>query len=410
MGNCCSTPAADDTLPVANREVTSQEQPPPVRPPPVVVGTPEPSSQQSGAKPGRKPSQVSEVPLRKLPTHNRANSAHLPLNSVVRQVLPEHFRFRILIVGKSRSGKSSLVKTVFKVDVTVRPLFFDATLHNRNGYKAAPMKADINVEFRPEDNRYLIVHEFSGLDSQARDSGDLQIIQDFISRRTDPNRSPSERLHAVWVCVPTSDAIDGRVGGGIEGILGLKNVPVVLLFTKFDVVVSQVLFDIGGDAQHYEHSHAPPTRTGVQGEGKEVAAVPLVWSAALRVNYDTIIRASIGVGRSRYWCTLGSSPHFLNRKLKKCVEIIHDDIVEIWNLNDENRYLSSDKFKAKMSHLVKDLADATPGYAQSLYHRVYPQQRPVVPTGPEVRTITQIGYTSCIEAVKRMPVVLRATS
>ena len=72
----------------------------------------------------------------------------------------------------------------------------------RNGYKAAPEralgKADINVEFRPEDNRYLIVHECSGLDSQASDSQDLQTIRDFISDRTDASRSPAERLHAVW--------------------------------------------------------------------------------------------------------------------------------------------------------------------------------------------------------------------
>ena len=33
--------------------------------------------------------------------------------------------------------------------------------------------------------------------------------------------------------------------------------PVVLVFTKFDVVVSQVLFDIaGGDAQHHERAWA----------------------------------------------------------------------------------------------------------------------------------------------------------
>ncbi|KAN0136741.1 hypothetical protein V8E53_005511 [Lactarius tabidus] len=107
--------------------------------------------------------------------------ARRPLNSTVRQVLPEHFRFRILVVGKSRSGKSSLIKTVFKVDMTV-----------------APEKVNIDAEFRPVDNRYLTVHEFSGLDSQAGDSEDLQTIRDFISRRTDPSRAPSERLHAVW--------------------------------------------------------------------------------------------------------------------------------------------------------------------------------------------------------------------
>ena len=66
-------------------------------------------------------------------------------------------------------------------------------LHDHDAFKAAPERADINFEFRPDDNRYLIVHEFSGLDSES-----LHTIRDFISRRTDPNRTPSDRLHAVW--------------------------------------------------------------------------------------------------------------------------------------------------------------------------------------------------------------------
>ena len=63
--------------------------------------------------------------------------------------------------------------------------------------ESAPGEADINLEFRPDDNRYLIVHKFCGLDSQDG-SQDLQTIRDFISFRTDTNRSPSERLHLVW--------------------------------------------------------------------------------------------------------------------------------------------------------------------------------------------------------------------
>lgn len=64
--------------------------------------------------------------------------------------------------------------------------------------ESAPMEADINLEFRPDDNRYLIVHEFCGLDSQDGESHDLQTIRDFISLRTVSNCSPSERLHLVW--------------------------------------------------------------------------------------------------------------------------------------------------------------------------------------------------------------------
>ena len=53
--------------------------------------------------------------------------------------------------------------------------------------------SDINLAFRPEDNHRLIVHEYSGLEP-----GDLRTVRDFIINRTDPNRAPAERLHAIW--------------------------------------------------------------------------------------------------------------------------------------------------------------------------------------------------------------------
>ena len=43
-----------------------------------------------------------------------------------------------------------------------------------------------------------------------------------------------------------------------------------------------------------------------------------------------------------YWQDLRSSPDFAHQTLKSCVNIIHDDIVEIWNLNDKTMvWLSS---------------------------------------------------------------------
>ncbi|KAN0136727.1 hypothetical protein V8E53_005497 [Lactarius tabidus] len=306
-----------------------------------------------------------------------------PLNSSLRKVLPENFKFRILVVGKSRSGKSSLIKTVFKVNMA-----------------AASENADISVEFRPADNRYLIVHECSDLDSQT--------TRDFISRRTDAGRLPPERLHAIWICVPASDAIAGRFGDGVKEILALRNVPVILVFTKFDMVVSQVLLDrFSGAPQYHEGARASAhsmyegscrhifdkeprdvpaeivsekgkfsdlidnlvvttdrlitgsrgsTRAGAQAGKQRLGAVPLSWSAAVRMNHDVIIQTTIEVGRSRYWRSLWSSLDFADQSLKNCVNIIHDDIVEIWNLNDKTGYLLNDKFKARMSHLVKDLA------------------------------------------------------
>lgn len=65
----------------------------------------------------------------------------------------------------------------------------------------------------------------------------------------------------------------------------------------------------------------------------------------------------------------------MDHSLQSCVNVIHIDLVEIWNINDKTRvsrylgclsivlvtygsqYLSSDGFKAKMSHLVKDFVE-----------------------------------------------------
>ena len=63
--------------------------------------------------------------------------------------------------------------------------------------KAAPgIGSDINLAFRPDDNHRLIVHEYSGLGSG--DAQGLRTVRDFITNRTDPNRPPAERLHAIW--------------------------------------------------------------------------------------------------------------------------------------------------------------------------------------------------------------------
>ncbi|KAH9061774.1 hypothetical protein EDB83DRAFT_2552150 [Lactarius deliciosus] len=230
---------------------------------------------------------------------------------------------------------------------------------------------------------------------------DLRLAsRDFILHHTDVSRSPSERLHAVWICVSASDIIAGRLGEGVEEILGMRAVPVILVITKFNV-------EVRGDAQQHEHARArafamcedscrrlfnrdlrdvpaeivsekpgyaglieklvvttdrfiigarsPLVGFGVQGDKPRVSAVPLAWSAALRVSSDIVVQASIEVGRSGYWRRLWSSVDFADHSLKSCVNIIHADLVETWNLNDKTRYLSSDEFKAKMSHLVKDL-------------------------------------------------------
>ena len=80
-------------------------------------------------------------------------------------------------------------------------------------------------------------------------------------------------------------------------------------------------------------------------------------------------RANSDVFPLEYWRNLWSNGEFTNEppiSLKDCVKLIHNDIVTIWNQDDNrcptisaaqrNQDLSSDRFKIHMSHVVKDLA------------------------------------------------------
>lgn len=104
----------------------------------------------------------------------------------------------------------------------------------------------------------------------------------------------------------------------------------------------------------------------------QISPDSLVWSVALRACPDILIQASIeyvdhlpnlslsyiwspeldgfasistlpsqanseNYFRSGYWRNLQSSLILASQTLKSCVNVIHGDIVEIWNLNDKDR-------------------------------------------------------------------------
>ncbi|KAH9003545.1 hypothetical protein EDB86DRAFT_2893126 [Lactarius hatsudake] len=310
--------------------------------------------------------------------------------STVREVLPDGFRFRVLVLGKS--GKSSLINAVFNVDMAAAP----GSQHGNT---------DINVGFSPANNRYLVVHEYSGFESG--DAQSLQTIRDFISYRTDADR----------YAFPFIDAIENGLGDGVKDIFGAEKsshglVPALIVFTKFDLLVSRVQFDATRGEQPsakaratYEGlcsslpSNAPPSfisiekpahrdliseltstthtiikadsqdLTGRRTSSSKVLPSPpitptlLAWSIAQRVNHDVIIQASIehyhptySLACVGYWRSLGTSQDFNDQALASCVNVIHEDIINVWNFDDKEGYLLSRDFMSRMSHLVGDLA------------------------------------------------------
>ena len=106
----------------------------------------------------------------------------------------------------------------------------------------------------------------------------------------------------------------------------------------------------------------------------QIAPALLAWSAAQRVNHDINIQASIeyvqscsflkvitsshspGLGEvvsnvcpitasipisslayAGYWRSLGSSQDFTDQVLGSCVNVIHEDIINVWNFDDRER-------------------------------------------------------------------------
>ncbi|KAF8489076.1 hypothetical protein F5888DRAFT_1210533 [Russula emetica] len=301
----------------------------------------------------------------------------------LQNLLPNDFRFRILVVGKRDCGKSSLIRAIFKADMSVctpSSLHFCLTdLCVLQNYKRSPINISGRTdEFRPPDNRHLIVHECS-----AFGPGEMQAIRDFITTRNHKSRPASERLHAIWICIPMSDVIDGQVDEGVKMLLSI-GVPLVIVFTKFDLSSSHndyeercrslfgnVPVDIVSTQPKFRglinklvattdgviiaHSRNVSAPSEAQRTQPRLSPVSLAWSVSQRASRDINVQAAIEVGRSRYWRRLWSSDDFVGQPLANCVEIIHADIVGTWNLPDKDKYFSSTGFKAEISYLVQDL-------------------------------------------------------
>ncbi|KAF8872823.1 hypothetical protein BD779DRAFT_1571699 [Infundibulicybe gibba] len=81
----------------------------------------------------------------------------------------------------------------------------------------------------------------------------------------------------------------------------------------------------------------------------------MIWALAQRADMDMKIEASI----QYYWRGLASSFFFTGKTLKSCLDILHRDIIAVWDFYDDNKYLQSDEFKAMIVDFVNDLGAPT---------------------------------------------------
>ncbi|KAG1721990.1 uncharacterized protein EDB91DRAFT_1256276 [Suillus paluster] len=294
-----------------------------------------------------------------------------PTSSDVLEICP---RFRLLVIGKTGVGKSSLIHQAFKIDEV------HVSGHSRG-------VADINREFVAPQNGRFVLHDSEGF--EAGDSASFAAAKEFIDcRRKMP--ALKDKIHAVWLCLSIPHA-DGRLfENGVKEFLEsrkaiLGNIPIIIVFTKHDIFLDTLeleamdlegcdeaaleqfkrdslnnlcvkpLMDVAGsDILHatvsttdgYENTVRELIDLTTTNVEKFVASeAALAMMIAQRVDIGLKVKASIAIGRKRYWRGLGSSMNFAGFTMKDCLSVIHKDVIAVWNFNDPHCHLASGKFQ-----------------------------------------------------------------
>ncbi|KAF8439280.1 hypothetical protein L210DRAFT_3504434 [Boletus edulis BED1] len=300
-------------------------------------------------------------------------------------------RFRLLIIGNSGVGKSSLLYKVFGV----------AGVHTSQTARGA---ANINQEFIATTNDRFVVHDSLGFESG--DDRNMGIVKDFVCRRKAMPQL-KDQLHAVWLCLETPYAggrlLEGRrrrfptPSDRSSGRIAHEHsvVPLVVVLTKADQLDIQLMIDppedddveqyksryldkhcveplhkaAGSDVTHVavsaQDGYSESLSNLVRATDKNMAkyhvdeAPRVVASIAQRVSIKDKIELSIAIGEKKYWNMLFDSGVFRGHTLQEYLQVIRKDIVTIWNFDDPGQYLMDDNIIKALLHTDNLVGEGT---------------------------------------------------
>ncbi|KAG9001364.1 hypothetical protein FRB93_012140 [Tulasnella sp. JGI-2019a] len=295
------------------------------------------------------------------------------LQMSVEEIVAQCPKFRILLLGKAGTGKSSLANRVFDVQTAQVSEY-------------SPGEAEIDKEITSPDNPRFILHDSRGF--EYGEGRNLTTVKDFLRRRR--AMAIRDQVHAVWLCIQCPTSNERIIETGDEEFLrGNYGVPVIIVFTKYDMLQAatdrKMLKNSDNNEalarekaeEEYRKLCISPLKAinGVKVEHAKVSikdkdsidglvkltgqlvegAVSTTWGVAQRVSVHQKISASTAVGRKNYWRVLAPGISVSGKPIWQCLDMIHHDIVQVWNFQDPKSLLKSTKMKTLMRVVVSDL-------------------------------------------------------
>ncbi|KZS89070.1 hypothetical protein SISNIDRAFT_497637 [Sistotremastrum niveocremeum HHB9708] len=132
-------------------------------------------------------------------------------------------RFRVLIIGKTGVGKTTILEKFCGGKIVEKP-----------SDKLKRGKHDITLPLLSEANDSFVAHDSRGF--EAGQESELNKVDQFIKERS--KMEPTRRIHAIWYCVQSDSS---RPFQHAENEFFKKprgSVPVIAVFTKFDMLVT----------------------------------------------------------------------------------------------------------------------------------------------------------------------------
>ncbi|KAJ7229486.1 hypothetical protein C8J57DRAFT_1534455 [Mycena rebaudengoi] len=238
-------------------------------------------------------------------------------------ILAECPRFRVLVVGRSGVGKSSLINHAFGID--------QATVaHRQRG------TCDIQYPIISEYNDHFVLHDSMGF--EPGNTKEFETAKEFSESRG-KKLALKERVHAIWCATYFATKFSGyahkelRTSSDHRALAELIRTTLHLL-GETSRLAGKILMNVN-------NAHNRET-------------VCITSAIAQHGSAQANIEGSIKIRMKKYWRGIASSTGFSGFKLEKCLTTLHIDIIQRIILPDPSpKLLRSTAFVEKMRTITQ---------------------------------------------------------